>query len=266
MEAPIASLPHLRHTAPKMITKASTIMDHIRIVLVGTSHPGNIGAAARAMKNMGLHDLRLVNPKTFPHKEATVRASSADDILANAKVYTDLADAVADCELVYATSARNRTLNWAPMSTQKAGEQIVSQPQKKMAILFGNERSGLSNEELNIAHHRIYIPTSKSYSSLNLAQAVQVICYELFRQWSNQTPKTMPLQDEAPLASMEQMASYMNRLEQLLLDIEFLKPPHTMLLKRIRRLYNRAHCDQNELNILQGILSATNRAIGKNHN
>jgi tRNA/rRNA methyltransferase/tRNA (cytidine32/uridine32-2'-O)-methyltransferase len=241
-------------------------MDHIRIVLVGTSHPGNIGAAARAMKNMGIHDLRLVNPKTFPHKEATVRASSADDILASAQVYTDLADAVADCELVYATSARTRTLNWVPVSAQEAGEQIISQPQKKMAILFGNERSGLSNDELNIAHHRIYIPTSESYSSLNLAQAVQVICYELFRQWHNQSPakKTAP-QDESPLASMEQMESYMTRLEQLLLDIEFLKPPHSMLLKRIRRLYNRAHCDQNELNILQGILSATNRAISKDN-
>ena len=134
-------------------------MNHVRIVLANTSHPGNIGASARAMKNMGCHDLHLVNPAQFPDQAATARASGADDILANANIHNNLASALADCQLVFATSARSRTLNWAPMSAEQACQVIATQQDKKIAIVFGNERCGLSNDELELAHHQISIPT-----------------------------------------------------------------------------------------------------------
>jgi len=250
------------------ITEREHIMNHIRIVLVRTSHPGNIGATARAMKNMDLHDLHLVNPKQFPHHEASSRASGADDLLANATIHHSLEEALADCTLVYATSARSRTLNWSPKIAEEACKEIASQPNTKIAIVFGNERTGLTNEELNLAHHRVCIPTSEVYSSLNLAQAVQVICYELFKQNHHINPSifTVDSDSKTPAATMDQMHSYISRLEEQLQAIEFLKPPHTMLMKRLRRLYNRAQLDENEINILQGILSAVNRAIDNKHN
>lgn len=240
-------------------------MEHIRIVLVRTSHPGNIGAAARAMKNMGLYDLHLVNPKQFPHHEASSRASGADDLLANATIHQTLEDALADCSLVYATSARSRTLNWAPKIAEEACQEIVSQTDKKIAVVFGNERTGLTNEEMNLANHRVCIPTSDAYSSLNLAQAVQVISYELFRQHHKLKPETFKMStncDSSP-ASMQQIQSYMERLEEQLKEIDFLTPQHTMLMKRLRRLYNRAQLNKNEINILQGIVSAVKQAIKK---
>ena len=238
-------------------------MKHIRIVLVRTSHPGNIGATARAMKNMGLCDLHLVAPKLFPHHEASSRASGAEDVLAHASVHNTLSDALADCTTVYATSARSRTLNWAPQLAADACKTIVQQTDQQVAIVFGNERTGLTNEEMNLANHRVCIPTDAAYSSLNLAQAVQVICYELFKQHHSQHPSAFRITtncDSSP-ASMAQMHSYMERLEAQLLAVDFLKPPHTMLMKRLRRLYNRAQLNKNEINILQGILSAVNRAL-----
>ena len=241
-------------------------MNHIRIVLVRTSHPGNIGAAARAMKNMDLHDLHLVSPKQYPHHEASSRASGADDLLAKAAIHDTLEEALADCSLVYATSARSRTLNWSPKIAEEACKEIVALPNKKIAIVFGNERTGLTNEELNLAHHRVCIPTSEVYSSLNLAQAVQVICYEPFKQNHHLDQSLFQIDKDnttAAIATMDQMHSYMTRLEEQLQEIGFLKPPHTMLMKRLRRLYNRAQLDENEINILQGILSAVDRMVKK---
>ena len=240
-------------------------MDNIRIILVRTSHPGNIGATARAMKNMDLHNLHLVCPLQFPHHDASARASGADDLLAHATVHNTLEEALADCSLVYATTARSRTLNFQPKLPEEACKEIISQPDKKIAIVFGNERTGLTNEEMNLAHHRLCIPTSKVYSSLNLAQAVQVICYELFKQKLHQDPSVFSMHEtnETPPASMEQMQNYFIRLEQQLLDIHFLKPPHAMLMKRLKRLYTRAQLDENEINMLQGIVSAVDRAIKK---
>jgi TrmH family RNA methyltransferase len=240
-------------------------MNHIRIVLVRTSHPGNIGATARAMKNMGLHDLHLVSPKLFPHHEASSRASGADDLLVNATVHETLEQALAACELVYATSARSRTLNWRPQIAEEACKNIAQQTNKKIAVVFGNERTGLTNEEMNLAHHRVCIPTSEEYSSLNLAQAVQVICYELFKQHHHLNPAAFNITtscDSSP-ASMEQMQSYMERLEKQLKNIDFLSDQHTMLMKRLRRLYNRAQLNINEVNILQGIISAVDKALAK---
>ncbi len=240
-------------------------MDFIRIVLVRTSHPGNIGATARAMKNMDLHNLHLVSPLQFPHHDASARASGADDLLAKAVVHSTLEDALADCSLVYATTARSRTLNFEVKMPEEACKEIISQPHKKIAVVFGNERTGLTNDEMNLAHHRVCIPTSQAYSSLNLAQAVQVLCYELFKQKMHQDPTvfvTTPSY-EYPPASMEQMHSYLSRLEEQLLAIDFLKPPHAMLMKRLKRLYTRAQLDENEINMLQGIVSAVDRAIKK---
>ena len=238
------------------------MISNITIALVNTSHLGNIGATARAMKNMGLYDLRLVNPKDFPSAEASARASGADDVLQQATVFDSLEAALADQEEIYAASARARTLNWQPLTAETACQQMLIHPNKKIAIVFGNERCGLSNDELNLAHHQVIIPTNAAYSSLNLSQAVQVICYELFKQWSHiNTDNPTPSNEEPPAASLEQLQNYMNRLEDTLQQIDFLKPPHTMLMKRIRRIYNRAKLDQNEINILQGMLSAVNRAV-----
>jgi tRNA (cytidine32/uridine32-2'-O)-methyltransferase len=157
------------------------VLSNIKIVLVETSHPGNIGAVARAMKNMAMDNLCLVNPKIFPSADATARASGADDILAAAKIYENLPDAIADCQLVLGTSARCRTISWPELSPHECAEKVIIQePGNKVAILFGRENSGLKNHELDLCHYLLRIPCNSEYSSLNIAAAVQVICYELF--------------------------------------------------------------------------------------
>lgn len=232
-------------------------VDNIHIVLVATSHPGNIGATARAMKTMGLPNLRLVRPKIFPGAEVTARAAGADDVLARARVVATLADAVADCGLVLATTARTRGLAWPEFDPAEGAARAITAAASgtRVALVFGNERSGLSNDELESCQGAIRIPTNPEYSSLNLAAAVQVLCYEVRRQLPEHAARVP--EAEAPPATGEQMDQFYRHLEQCLVDIGFYDPTRPMLLmRRLKRLFNRAQLDANEYNILRGILAA----------
>lgn len=229
------------------------------IVLIETSHPGNIGAAARAMKNMGLHDLRLVNPKQFPSAEATARASGADNVLAAAQRYDTIDAAIADATLVIGSSARSRSLPIPMLDPRGCAEQVCNHPEPdKVVILFGRERTGLTNDELDLCHYLVQIPVSPDYPSLNIAAAVQVISYEL--RLAMLSANTAPSVAEADYATAQQMEQFYQHLEQTLIELEFLDTENPrQLMRRLRRLFNRARPDQNEVNILRGILTATNR-------
>jgi len=234
----------------------------IRIVLVGTTHPGNIGAVARAMKNMGLSDLALVRPKYFPHEEATARASGASDVLDDAHVVDTLEEALTDCVYVAGASARSRTINWPSMGPRDCAERMIQESgHGKVAAVFGPEKTGLHNEDLDLCHTLLTIPTNPGFSSLNLAMAVQVLTYEL-RVASMLDPG--PVFDaEAPPATGEEMEHFYTHLENVLTDIEFLDPDNPRhLMRRMRRLFIRARPDKNEVNILRGILTAVDRARG----
>lgn len=232
--------------------------DNIRIVLVGTSHPGNIGATARAMKTMGLERLRLVEPECFPHADATARASGADDVLANARVCATLEDAVADCHLVIGSSARLRSLAWPQLEPRACGEQIVQEAGRgAVALVFGRERNGLTNDELARCHFLAHIPANPAYSSLNIAAAVQIFAYEIrLASGVARTPEPDP---EFPLATGSQMQGFFTHLETTLNQVGAVKSGQmSTLMRRLRRLFQRARPDQNEVNILRGFLSAVN--------
>ena len=231
-------------------------MSSIRIVLVEPSHPGNIGAVARAMKNMALRELVLVKPKLFPHAEATARASGADDLLARAMVVDSLEAALAGCGFVAATTSRDRDQNFRVMDVRAAAQRIVSEAQQSpAAVLFGAERTGLTNEALETAHALIRIPANTEYLSLNLAMAVQLVAYELFRA-SAQPQVADPR--SAPLATPEEMERLYVHLSQVMEEVDFRDRTQagTHLMARIRRIFQRAELDQNEMNILRGFLTA----------
>lgn len=231
------------------------MLENIRFILVDTTHPGNIGGAARAMKNMGLSQLYLVNPADFPNKKATVRAAGADDLLANARCVASLEQALEGCELVFGTSARTRALPWPVCNPYECAQKVQSEPKKRMAFVFGRENSGLSNEELALCHYHVHIPTQASFSSLNLAAAVQVIAYELRMAEEASVPRRFKPVFE--LAGAEQMVGFYSHLEGVLIDLKFLDPKQPkLLMQRLKRLFNRAQVEKTELNILRGILSA----------
>jgi tRNA/rRNA methyltransferase/tRNA (cytidine32/uridine32-2'-O)-methyltransferase len=232
----------------------------IRIILVGTTHPGNIGAVARAMKNMGQSDLMLVKPKYFPHEDATARASGADDILANARVVSTLDEALVDCSYVAGASARSRTINWPSMVPRECAERLHKESRNgRVAAVFGPERSGLTNEDLDRCHTLLTIPTEPGFSSLNLAMAVQILTYELRVAAIDET-ETAPNSDdvlEVPLASGEELEYFYAHLEQVLTVSGFLDPDNPrVLMRRLRRLFLKAEPDKNEINILRGILAS----------
>lgn len=233
----------------------------IRVVLVGTTHPGNIGAVARAMKNMGLVDLCLVEPRYFPHEEAVARASGADDVLENARVVDSLAEAIADCVYVVGASARTRTINWPCLDAKDAAARLVDESSHgNVAIVFGPEKAGLSNTDLDHCDTLLTIPANPDFSSLNLAMAVQVITYEIR---AAQTEKRPEYEADAPLATSEELEHFYAHLEQVATDIGFLDPDNPRhLMRRLRRLFIRARVDQNEVNILRGILTAIERNRG----
>jgi tRNA (cytidine32/uridine32-2'-O)-methyltransferase len=236
----------------------------LRVVLVGTLHSGNIGSAARAMKNMGLSRLYLVAPAEFPHREATYRAVQATDVLESAVVTTTLAEAVADCSLVIGTSARERRIQLPQLGPRELGPLcLLEHGGEEVALVFGREDSGLSNEELRLCHWHVHVPTSASYSSLNLAAAVQLLCYEL-RMCALETNgvPAPPAWDE-PLATVEGMERFYEHLERTLTDIGFLDPAAPrQLMVRLRRLFNRVQLDQMELNILRGMLTEIGKLSG----
>jgi tRNA (cytidine32/uridine32-2'-O)-methyltransferase len=246
-------------------TRETTLLSDIKIVLVGTTHPGNIGAVARAMKNMNMNQLRLVAPKIFPSADATSRASGADDILSSARVCQSLQDAVADCQIVFGASARSRTISWPEMTPRECAEEIfVHKPGHQAAIVFGREHSGLTNEELDLCRYLVRIPCNSKFSSLNLAAAVQVICYELFVAAGTDNRNPLDDKSECPLATSAQMESFYAHLYQTLIDIGFVQPEQSKsIMRRLRRIYNRAQLDTKEVDILRGILRMSQ---GENQN
>lgn len=235
----------------------------IRIVLVGTTHPGNIGAVARAMKNMGLWDLALVAPRYFPHADATARASGAEDLLDAAAVTDSLADALKDCHFVAGASARARTIDWPVLAPRECAERLVAENEHgDVAVVFGPEKSGLTNEDLDRCQVLLSIPCDPAFSSLNLAMAVQIACYELRLARTGQ-PVTPPPRD-VPLAKSEDLERFYVHLEQVLTASGFLDPDNPrFLMRRLRRLFARAEPDQNEINILRGILASLEPEAGK---
>ena len=240
------------------------MLANFKLILVETSHPGNIGAVARAMKNMGMDQLRLVNPKLFPHADATARASGADDVLRSAKLYSSLQEAIADCQIVFGASARDRTISWPSMTARECAENFVKpvHAHETVRLVLGRENSGLKNHELDLCHYLLRIPCNQEYSSLNLAAAAQVICYELFIASNQQPSSSIGDIGEEALASSEQMESFYQHLLETMADIGFLHPERSKsIMRRLRRLFNRSQLDTKEVDILRGIFR-----FAQNHN
>jgi len=231
------------------------LLNNIRIVLLHTTHPGNIGATARAMKNMGLERLYLVKPKHFPNSEAEARASGATDILENAVVSDTLGDAIADCQLIIGTSARERSLP-LPLLTPRDCSSVISREadSAQIAILFGEERTGLTNEQIDYCHYQVMIPANDAYQSLNLAAAVQIIAYEL-RIAAISPPAN---QNASPAsATASEMEAFYSHLQQVLIEKKFIDPEQPKrLMPKLRRLFTRARPEPEEVNILRGVISA----------
>ncbi|MEE4175721.1 MAG: TrmJ/YjtD family RNA methyltransferase [Xanthomonadales bacterium] len=235
-------------------------LGRIRIVLINTTHPGNIGSAARAMKVMGLSQLHLVSPKTWPSADATALASGAADLLHSAQVHDDLDGALEGCRLVLGTSARLRSLSMPQLDMQAAARTgLAEAAEGDIALLFGREAHGLTNEEIQRCHYLVHIYTNPEFGSLNLAQAVQVAAYEFRMTALGGGGETLPATDWEPVDAV-QMERFYEHLETTLEHIRFLNPDHPKrLMMRLRRLFNRARPDQNEMNILRGILAAAER-------
>jgi len=234
------------------------MLNNIRIVLVETTHPGNIGAVARAMKNMGLWNLYLVKPHRFPSNEASARAAGADDVLAQARICESLDQALEGCGLVFGASARSRSIPWPQLDPREAAVRTVGAGiAGEAAFVFGREHAGLSNIELDRCNYLVSIPANPEFASLNVAAAVQVLSYELRVAAADSAPTPAPGE---PLASAEERERFYRHLEQVLLDLDFLNPANPKhLMRRLRRLFNRVELDCNEVNILRGILTAVER-------
>jgi len=239
------------------------LFENVRIVLISPSHPGNIGAVARAMKTMCLRDLYLVEPKRFPHADATARAAGADDVLAQATVCDSLDQAVNDCHLVIGASARPHSIS-CPVETPEESAVRVDLENKahNIAIIFGREHSGLTNEEVDRCHNLIHIPSNDEFSSLNLASQVQLVTYELLKQTlkrdSDESQSSDKNQDDlVQCAAESDMALFYTHLEQTLVEIGFIDPAAPRhIMRRLRRLFKRARPEVVEVNILRGILTA----------
>lgn len=237
------------------------LLDTVKIVLVGTTHPGNIGAAARAMKNMGFRKLILVEPKEFPSDVATYRSKAAKDILEEAEIFNTLEQAVADCELVIGTSARDRKVPWPILNPKESAETVVKNlPQQKVALVFGREDRGLTNEELGLCNFHVHIPTDPDYSSLNLAQAVQILVYEI---------RVASLPDtgdknywDVELANTQQTEMLINHMDELMQQVEFydVDNPRKLLL-RVRRFFKRSNIDVMEANIFRGLFATIQKKL-----
>jgi len=241
-------------------------LKNISVVLVNTAHPGNIGASARAMKNMGLNQLILVQPKDFPSGVAIGRAASAVDILDSAIIVDSLEEAVANCGLVICASARSRKIPWPMLDPEEVATKVTNEKDfTNVALVFGREDSGLSNEELQLGHFHVQIPAEEKYSSLNLAAAVLVICYEIRKAASRTNADHRKQGDEfwdQEFATGQQVEHFYQHLEQVLIDIKFHDPENPrQLMQRMRRLFGRIRPDVMELNILRGILTNIKHSI-----
>jgi tRNA (cytidine32/uridine32-2'-O)-methyltransferase len=235
------------------------ILDAVRIVLVGTQHPGNIGSAARAMKTMGLRDLCLVSPQKFPHAEAEAMASNALDILQTATVVNDLKTALADCHYAVGTTARARDIGVPEFSARELALQCERRvAQGKIAIVFGRERTGLENEELGLCHAALKIPTNPDYSSLNLAMAVQIVAYELWLAENSAIGSAQ--KDVREVANHQSIEGMFAHLARIMDQVDFHKgrpPEHA--LQRFRRLFMRSELDEREVKMLRGLFTEVER-------
>jgi len=231
------------------------ILNYIRVVLVEPTHPGNIGAVARAMGNMGLEDLAMVSPKDFPSEIANKRASGADWIFDKAKIYESLDSTIADCSLVIGTTARSRSIEWPSLKPWEAMNKAIQYAhESRVAILFGRESSGLTNAELDHCHYLVRIPVANNFASLNLGSAVSILLYELRKQLE-QNKSEVGLHISNPSTS-EEMKGFYDHLETVLNELEFIDGRSTKLMRKLMRLFNRAEPDKQELNMLRGILTA----------
>ncbi len=241
--------------------------DNIRIVLVNSAHPGNIGGAARAMKNMGLSQLYLVAPREYPAPRAVWRSAGARDVLANAVVVGSVEEAVAECGLVIGTSARDRRIPWPLINPRQCGERIwVESASHPTAILFGREDRGLTNEELQQCHYHVNIPSNPDYSSLNLATAVQVLAYEVRMASLQRDDGSLPSLGswDQPLATSEELEHFHSHVASSLAGMEFYDPDNPkQLLTRLRRLFNRSRMDRMEVSILRGVLATLDQKIAQ---
>lgn len=249
----------------------SAHLSHVRIVMVNTTLPANIGSALRAMKTMGLSKLVLVAPKTYPHPDIDALAAGATDLIEQIEIVETLADAIKDCHLVFGTSARSRTIPWPLLDARPAAEKSISavvNDQQDVAVVFGREDRGLTNEELAMANYHVTIPVNTDYGVLNVAQAIQVICYEMRMatlaavESDKDETATMPVTDtesmqwDEPLVTHEQMEQFYPHIEKMLAEIEFLDPKNPRLLPlRLRRLFGRIQLDRMEYHLLRGIFS-----------
>ena len=249
----------------------SAHLSHVRIVMVNTTLPANIGSALRAMKTMGLSKLVLIAPKTYPHPDIDALAAGATDLIEQIEIVETLADAIKDCHLVFGTSARSRTIPWPLLDARPAAEKSISavvNDQQDAAVVFGREDRGLTNEELAMANYHVTIPVNTDYGVLNVAQAIQVICYEMRMatlavvESAEDEAATMPVTDtesmqwDEPLVTHEQMEQFYPHIEKMLAEIEFLDPKNPRLLPlRLRRLFGRIQLDRMEYHLLRGIFS-----------
>lgn len=240
-----------------MIDQMTESLARIRFVLVETTHSGNIGAVARAMKTMGLSRLELVAPRQRPDAEALARASGADDLLERAGVHEDLTDALAGCRLVVGASARLRSIEWPLLEPPECAARLLAEAgEGEVALMLGRESSGLTNDELARCHFLVHIPTNPDFSSLNVAAAAQVLAYEIRRAARESTGERL-IETPRDLAPAEAMEGFYAHLTETLVRIGFSDPEQSRTLtRRLRRLFNRAQPDRVELNILRGILSA----------
>ncbi len=232
-------------------------IERIRIVLVNTTHPGNIGAAARAMANMGLNHLYLVGPQRFPSTEATVRAAGANHLLEQAIVCESLDDAVADCGLVVGTTARQRSVGSVQLTPAvvmaKVRERILTD---QIAFVFGREASGLTNSELERCQYHVRIPVEEGFPSINLAAAVMIIAYELKKTCEPGTRKTELAYNHEQLATSSEVQGFYKHIEDVLIETGFLKTPSKKLLRKVKRIFSRTPLREDEVNILRGILTS----------
>ncbi|PJG85774.1 tRNA (cytosine(32)/uridine(32)-2'-O)-methyltransferase TrmJ [Conservatibacter flavescens] len=236
------------------------MLDNITIVLVETSHSGNIGSAARAMKTMGLTKLCLVSPKQGIDEQAIALAAGAEDVVRNAKIVSSFEQAVADCHWIIGTSARLRHLQSTLIEPRECGEKVAEYAKSgNAAIVFGRERVGLTNEELLKCHYHLTIPANPEYSSLNLAMAVQLVSYEIRLAWLNTQSISQAVATPSPLATAQELDYFYQHTERLYQQLGFIQ--NAGVMQKLRRLYQRAAVEKNELNILRGMLSAVEKAI-----
>ena len=251
------------HVDEKKI-KSDNLLNSVKVVLVGTTHPGNIGATARAMKNMGILDLALVEPKEFPSDVATFRSKAAKDILEKASVHTSLEEAISECELVVGTSARGRTVPWPVLNPREAAEEMhKSSLNGKVAIVFGREDRGLTNEELGLCNFHVHIPSDPEYSSLNLSQAVQILAYEIRLSYLQDRHVNKEYWD-VELANNEQTERLINHMDELMQEVDFydVENPRKLLV-RVRRFFKRSKIDVMEANIFRGLFSTIQKKLNK---